>query len=98
MHYVDPDSCWYPDRPLHCGPPARSLARERMWLAVAKLLTFVVAITGLTACSASKFDRDGLAAQGMIDESAPVKAMVQIIIQAPPAKIWGLLTNIKDWT
>jgi hypothetical protein len=75
-----------------------ALARERLWTAAARLLTFVLAIAGLTACSASKIDRDSLAAQGLIDESAPVKAMVQIIIQAPPARIWGLLKNIKDWT
>jgi hypothetical protein len=98
MHYVDPDSCRYYDGPLRRDPPALSLPRQRPWLAAAKLLPFVFVMNGLTACSAWKFDRDSLAAQGVIDESAPVKAMVQIIIQAPPAKIWGLLTNIKDWT
>jgi hypothetical protein len=98
MHYVDSDSCRYYEGSLHGDPPAWSLAREKMWLAAAKLLTLVFVMTELTACDASKFDRDGLAAQGMIDESAPVKAMVQIIIQAPPAKIWRVLTNIKDWT
>jgi hypothetical protein len=54
-------------------------------------------VTGLTACGASTFDRDNLAAQGMINERAPVKTTVQIVIQAPAAKIWGLLTNITGW-
>jgi uncharacterized membrane protein len=41
---------------------------------------------------------DSLAARGLIDESAPVKAAAQVIIKAPATKIWGLLTNIKDWS
>jgi hypothetical protein len=66
-------------------------------LVAARLLVCAFVITGLMACTASKLDRDNLAAQGMINDRAPVKATVLIIIQAPPEKIWGLLTNIKDW-
>jgi len=65
-------------------------------LVAAWLLLFVFSMTGLSACGASKFDQE-LAARGMIDEHAPVKTTVQIVIQAPPEKIWALLTNIKDW-
>ena len=69
-----------------------------MELVCAGLPVIAFLMTGLSACSASKVDRDSLAARGLIDESAPVKATAQVVIQAPPTKIWGLLTNIKDWS
>ena len=97
MPYGDPDICPYYEGPLHADPSASTLACERVGLGAAKLLVFAFLMIGQTACSASKLDRDNLAAQGMIDELAPVKATVQVTIQASPAKIWGLLTNIKDW-
>ena len=96
MLYGHSDICRYYERPLH-PQPTSTVARERLGLVAAKLLIFAFVMTGLTACSASKFDRETLAAHGMIDEHAPVKATVQIAIQAPPEKIWGLLTNIKEW-
>jgi hypothetical protein len=52
---------------------------------------------GLTACTNSAADRDALATQGLIQESAPVKAAAEIIIAAPASKVWNLLTDIKDW-
>jgi hypothetical protein len=97
MRYGDPDTCRYHDRLPRADPPVSTVAREKVWLVAAKLLVVAYVMTGLTACSASKVDRDELAAQGMINERAPVKARVQIVIQAPAAKIWGLLTNIKNW-
>jgi hypothetical protein len=78
-------------------PPAVIRLCPRQGEVAAKLLVCALFMTGLAACSASKTDRDNLAAQGMIDEGAPVKATVQIVIRAPLEKIWGLLTNIKDW-
>jgi hypothetical protein len=64
---------------------------------LSKRLIAACLLTARSACSVSKVDRDNLAAQGLIDERAPVKATVQIIIEAPPAKIWDLLTDIRDW-
>jgi uncharacterized membrane protein len=97
MLYDRSDICRYFDGPLRGHPPTSTAARERAGLVAAKLLVFAFVMTVLSAYSASKFDRETLAAHGMIDEHAPVKATVQIAIQAPPKKIWGLLTNIKDW-
>jgi len=51
----------------------------------------------LTGCATSAAHRDTLAAQGLIEEEAPVKAAAEIIIAAPPSKVWGFLTDIKDW-
>jgi uncharacterized protein YndB with AHSA1/START domain len=38
-----------------------------------------------------------LASRGAINEDAPVKAVVQIVIDAPPSKVWTILADIKDW-
>jgi uncharacterized protein YndB with AHSA1/START domain len=52
----------------------------------------------LTACSnASERDRTALAAAGQIQQNAPVKADVQISINASPDKVWSILTNINNW-
>ncbi len=67
-------------------------------LAAVRLSVCAFVLTVLSACHGSKSERDNLAARGMIDETAPVKATVQIVIQAPLAKIWDLLTDIKDWS
>jgi uncharacterized protein YndB with AHSA1/START domain len=76
--------------------PPRLLAVTKP-LVGTKPLVLALALLGLAACSGSRVDRDKLAAAGTIDEQAPVKASAQILIQAPPAKIWGLLTNIQAW-
>jgi uncharacterized protein YndB with AHSA1/START domain len=41
--------------------------------------------------------REKLAGNGAIQDSAPVKASIEAIIQAPPEKVWGILTAINDW-
>jgi hypothetical protein len=61
---------------------------------LALLYVFMIVLAG---CAGSSADRDGLAAQGLIQEGAPVKAVAEIIIAAPASKIMGLLTDIKDW-
>ena len=38
-----------------------------------------------------------LAAQGLIEEGAPVKAASEIVIKAPPEKVWAILTSIDRW-
>jgi hypothetical protein len=40
---------------------------------------------------------DRLAASGEIQQDAPVKASLQIIVNASPQKLWTLLTNLRDW-
>jgi len=52
---------------------------------------------GLAGCSESAANRDRLAAQGLIQEDAPVRAAAAIVIAAPAARIMGLLTNISGW-
>jgi hypothetical protein len=54
-------------------------------------------MVGLIGCSDSAANRDRLAAQGLIQESAPVKAAAEMDITAPQTKIWRLLVDIKDW-
>ena len=71
-------------------------AREGVGV-TARRLTIASVLTGLTACGPATFDRNTLAAHGMINEDAPVKATVQIVIRSPPEKIWSLLTNIEEW-
>ncbi len=38
-----------------------------------------------------------LAHGGQIDESAPVKAHSEIVIDAPPERGWHVLIGVKDW-
>jgi uncharacterized protein YndB with AHSA1/START domain len=52
----------------------------------------------LTSCSnASDRDRTALAAAGQIQKNAPVKADLQISINASPEKVWSILTKIDTW-
>jgi uncharacterized protein YndB with AHSA1/START domain len=62
-----------------------------------KLAVGFVGMVMLAGCGVSAANRDRLAAQGSIQEDAPVKAVAEIVIAAPPNKIMGLLTNIRDW-
>ena len=40
---------------------------------------------------------DQLARHGRLQEDAPVKASAAITINAPPARVWGLLTDVNGW-
>jgi uncharacterized protein YndB with AHSA1/START domain len=40
---------------------------------------------------------DELARSGNIQENAPVKASLEITINAPREKVWGLLTDVNGW-
>jgi uncharacterized protein YndB with AHSA1/START domain len=60
-------------------------------------LAWVVFITGLVGCSGSRAHLARLAAQGSIDESAAVKAVAEININASPTKVFGLLAGISHW-
>jgi uncharacterized protein YndB with AHSA1/START domain len=48
-------------------------------------------------CGDSLTQLNQLAAAGAIHETAPVTAHVQILIAAPPAKVWGLLVDAPSW-
>lgn len=54
-------------------------------------------LLALAGCARSEIDRDRLAASGSIEESAPVKAVAEIVIAAPASRIFGLLTNVDAW-
>ena len=54
-------------------------------------------LLSLTACDSSGSHRAGLAAQGKTDPAAPRQSTQQISINAPPDKIWALLTNVQAW-
>jgi hypothetical protein len=66
-------------------------------LQVKGLAIFYVLMVGLAGCTESGANRNRLAAQGSIQEDAPVKAAAEIAIAAPAQKIMGLLTNISGW-
>jgi uncharacterized protein YndB with AHSA1/START domain len=65
---------------------------------VAAFLLFTLLLGCSAVPSPGPADRlQTLAAQGQIQEDAPVKATAQITIHASPEKVWGLLTRIDDW-
>lgn len=51
----------------------------------------------LAGCGKSLSSLSSLARAGQIDSAAPVRAKVQIVISAPPAKIWALLVDAQNW-
>jgi hypothetical protein len=59
---------------------------------IAALYVLVIVLTG---CTETATNEDRLAARGLIQEDAPVKAVAQIIIAAPAAKILGLLLIVR---
>jgi hypothetical protein len=54
-------------------------------------------LLALAACHKHAPSLDALAAAGQIQPHAPLQADLSITIKAPPAKIWGLLTQVQDW-
>jgi uncharacterized protein YndB with AHSA1/START domain len=61
------------------------------------ILLFLALLT-TRASSESRMDTsEKLAANGQIQENAPVKASVEIVIDASPEKVWRFLTDIDQW-
>lgn len=58
----------------------------------------LIGFVALTACGASNGAATHLAATGHIDDDAPIRATRSILISAPPARIWSVLTRIDDWS
>jgi uncharacterized protein YndB with AHSA1/START domain len=58
------------------------------------LLTVLASLAG---CMQPGRDPNQLAAQGQIDDGAPVQTDVDVTIDAKPEKIWALLTGIDAW-
>jgi uncharacterized protein YndB with AHSA1/START domain len=51
----------------------------------------------LTGCGRSLPSLKVLAAQGRIDDAAPVLAHVQAEVSAPASRVWDVLTNAPAW-
>ncbi len=58
---------------------------------------FMVVLLLILRMKPSEDDLDQLARRGSIQENAPVKASLEITINASPEKVWGLLTDVKSW-
>jgi uncharacterized protein YndB with AHSA1/START domain len=52
---------------------------------------------GLAACGPDAGEQDRLAAAGKIDDGAPIQAEAEMVILAPPERIWTLLTDVRRW-
>jgi hypothetical protein len=68
----------------------------RRWLAV-MLLTCVTALLLIVTFHSRVNDLESLARAGAIESDAPIKASVEIVIQAPAEKVWTILTAVNNW-
>ena len=66
------------------------MRRGAVWLLAGSLAWLV------TGCSSGE-KREELARQGLIDQGAAVKAVLEITIKAPPEEVWKVLTNLRRW-
>jgi uncharacterized protein YndB with AHSA1/START domain len=57
----------------------------------------VVILLVILAANPSEEQADQLARSGKIQENAPVKASIEITVNASPERVWGLLTDVKNW-
>jgi hypothetical protein len=51
----------------------------------------------LAGCGGGVASLDELAAAGQIQADAPLQVNARIEINAPPARVWAVLTNIQNW-
>ena len=68
----------------------------RRWLTV-MILTCVVALLLMQVLFGGGENLEVLARQGAIVDNAPIKASLDIVIQAPAEKVWKLLAGVDDW-
>jgi uncharacterized protein YndB with AHSA1/START domain len=54
-------------------------------------------MAGLAGCSPPTSKLEALAKNGMIQETAPIKADASIVIDAPLPRVWKLISDIDHW-
>jgi len=65
--------------------------------AIAPVIIAAVALLTSAGCGPRLSTLDKLAQEGKINERSPDVAHLEIEIDAPPAKVWSLLTNASQW-
>jgi uncharacterized protein YndB with AHSA1/START domain len=75
---------------------ARKIASSDVLRTLASVLLLLAALF-INGCGTSLSKLNELAASGVIQEDAPVKAELQISIDAPPARVWALLVDAASW-
>jgi len=68
----------------------------RRWLTV-MLMTCVTALLLIATFHSKVNELESLARAGIIESDAPIKASVEIVIQAPADKVWSVLTAVNNW-
>jgi len=61
------------------------------------LLTCVTVLLLIVIFHSRVNDLESLARAGAIESDAPIKASVEIVIQAPAEKVWSILTAVNNW-
>ncbi|MBB5055819.1 hypothetical protein HDF16_000488 [Granulicella aggregans] len=70
------------------------------WIVRSLIVIFSVCLTMILQfnfSSTSMSNLESLAGTGRIHESAPIKASVGVVADAPPDVVWRILTDINDW-
>ncbi len=76
---------------------AKLRIKQVIYRVKAMRLTKTLTLLTLFLAGCSQSTNQSLARQGAINQNAPVKADTQIIINAPPNRVWTILTSIQNW-